>query len=202
LPWCRSAAQHGSPAMSAGPSLAPSSWIRRFAPLVRPGGTVLDVACGGGRHLRLFAGRGHPVVGIDRDLGDVADLEGRSGIELVQADLENGSPWPLPADRKFAAVVVTNYLHRPLFPALLDALEPGGALIYETFAKGNERFGRPSSPAFLLGPGELLEVAAGRLQVVAFEQGEVAEPRPAMMQRICAVAGAEPMPLVENVEAK
>lgn len=173
------------------PAGPPSPWVVRFAPLVRAGGPVLDLACGAGRHARLFAGRGHPVACVDLDLRGVADLEGRA--ELVRADLEDGSPWPLPG-RRFAGIVVANYLHRPLFPALLDALEPGGVLLYETFMRGNQRFGRPSCAAFLLGSGELLEVARGRLQVVAFEQGEVASPKAAVVQRLCAVADRAPAP--------
>ncbi|MBK1836936.1 class I SAM-dependent methyltransferase [Azospirillum sp. YIM B02556] len=185
------------------PPSPPSPWVERFAHLVRAGGPVLDLACGGGRHLRLFHRRGHPVVGLDRDLSGVADLEGGAGITLIRADLESGdpsresggSPGSLPPDSRFAGIVVTNYLHRPLFPALLAALEPGGVLIYETFADGNARFGRPSSPGFLLRRGELLEAVHGRLQVVAFEQGEVSAPKPAVVQRICAVAGDDPLPL-------
>ncbi|QJE74907.1 class I SAM-dependent methyltransferase [Aerophototrophica crusticola] len=165
----------------------------RFAPLVRRGGAVLDLACGSGRHLRLFHGRGHPVVGLDLDLRGLADLAGTPGVELVQADLENGSPFPL-AGRRFAAIVVANYLHRPLFPALLDALEPGGLLLYETFAMGNQRLGRPSNPSFLLRAGELLEVARGRLHVLAFEQGEVSSPKAAVVQRLAAVNDLSPAP--------
>jgi SAM-dependent methyltransferase len=167
----------------------PSPWIARFAPLVRAGGPVLDLACGGGRHLRLFHALGHPVTGIDLDLRGVADLEGRPGVELVGADLENGRPWPLAPGRRFAGIAVANYLHRPLFPDLLAALEPGGVLLYETFMMGNQRFGRPSSPAFLLRSGELLDLAAGRLQVVAFEQGEVSSPKAAVVQRLAAISG-------------
>jgi len=176
-------------------SLESSAWVRRFAPLVSPGGAVLDIACGGGRHLRLFASAGHPVTGIDRDLGGVANLAGRAGIELVQADLEDGSPWPLPPERRFAAVVVTNYLHRPLLSALAGLLDARGVLIYETFALGNGRFGRPSSPAFLLEPGELLTIAGRGLQVVAFEQGEIDTPKKAVVQRLCAMSGQHPDPL-------
>ena len=177
-----------SPHSVAGP---PSPWVARFAPLVRAGGPVLDLACGSGRHLRLFHARSHPVVGLDRDLRGVADLSGTAGVELVEADLENGQPVPLLRDRRFAGIVVTNYLHRPLFPALLDALKPGGVLLYETFALGNARFGRPASPAFLLRNGELLDVARGRLQVVAYEHGEVASPKAAVVQRLCAVNDRE-----------
>ncbi|MGQ9365465.1 class I SAM-dependent methyltransferase [Azospirillum sp. ST 5-10] len=181
---------------SAPPSCAgaASPWVARFAALVPAGGPVLDLACGGGRHLRWLRERGHPVTGVDRDLAGVADLAGAPGIELLAADLEDGSPWPL-AGRRFAGIVVANYLHRPLFPHLIAALAPGGALLYETFAAGNERFGRPANPAFLLRPGELLEAVAGRLQVVAYEHGVVDRPRPAVVQRIAAVAAAEPCPL-------
>ena len=148
---------------------------------------MLDLACGGGRHGRLFVARGHPVTLLDRDTRGVADLAGQPTIEIVTADLEDGAPFPL-AGRRFAAIVGVNYLHRPLFPALLDALAPGGALIWQTFAVGNARFGKPSNPDFLLKPGELLEVVRGRLTVVAYEHGEIATPRPAIIQRICAVA--------------
>jgi SAM-dependent methyltransferase len=164
---------------------APSAWVQRFAALVAPGGTILDVACGGGRHTRLFLGRGHPVVAVDRDLGPMAELAGQPGLELIRADLQAGAPWPL-GERRFAGVVVTNYLHRPLLPAIVAAVAPGGALLYETFAVGNERFGKPSNPDFLLRPNELLEAVLGRMLVVAFENLEVAEPRPSVLQRIAA----------------
>jgi len=169
---------------------APASpWVARFAPLVPAAGTVLDLAAGSGRHTRLFLGRGHPAVAVDRDTGGLADLAGDLRAEIIAADLEDGSPWPL-GPRRFAGVVVTNYLHRPLFPALVAAVAPGGVLIYETFARGNERHGKPSNPDFLLMPGELLEVALGPLRVVAYEDLEVAEPRPACLQRIAAVRPA------------
>jgi SAM-dependent methyltransferase len=163
----------------------PSPWVKRFAVLVASGGNVLDVACGGGRHARHFAVRGHPVEAVDRDAQALAGLAGAPNIVTRCADLEGG-PWPY-AGRRFAGIVVTNYLHRPLLPLLAAALEPGGALIYETFMLGNEKFGRPSNPDFLLKPGELLEFCRGRLYVVAFEQGEVSEPKPAVVQRLCAV---------------
>jgi SAM-dependent methyltransferase len=155
--------------------------VVRFARLIAPGGAVLDVACGSGRHARWLEARGHRVTGVDRD-ADALAVSGAS--EALAADLE-GESWPLP-ERRFAAVVVTNYLHRPLFPALLDALAPGGVLIYETFAVGNERFGRPSNPAFLLRAGELLERCRD-LDIVAYEDGLVDDPAPASRQRICAV---------------
>jgi SAM-dependent methyltransferase len=167
---------------------APSEWVRRWAPLVVAGGRVLDVACGGGRHARFLAGLGLHVLGVDRDPATRASLAGVPGVEVLIADLEGG-PWPLAGER-FDAVVVTNYLHRPLFPRLLEALSEGGVLIYETFAAGNERYGRPSSPDFLLRPNELLE-RTGALRPVAFEQGRVARPRPAVVQRLCAVRGGE-----------
>lgn len=161
-----------------------SPWVARFAPLAAAGGSVLDLACGGGRHCRLFLARGHAVTGIDRDIAATQ----APGAELIAADLEDGSPWPL-AGRRFDAVVVTNYLWRPLFPALLAALAEGGVLIYETFALGNEAFGRPRNPDHLLARGELLRLAAG-LTVVAFEDG-IIENR-AVVQRLCAVKGAGP----------
>jgi SAM-dependent methyltransferase len=168
----------------------PSRWVRRWAHLVEGGGAVLDVASGAGRHARFFAARGCRVTAIDRDAGALATMDGVDGITTCAADIENG-PWPLAADARFAAVVVTNYLHRPLFPQLLDALQPGGVLIYETFAQGNETVGKPSNPAFLLAPGELLDVVRPQLRVVAFQDGFLAEPRPAYVQRICAVRGQD-----------
>lgn len=166
-------------------NLKPSPWVARFAPLVPQRRRVLDVACGSGRHARFFLAREHPVVALDRDISAIADLADRAGVEIVQADLEDGA-WPLDG-RRFAAIVVTNYLHRPLFPRLLAALEPDGVLIYETFAVGNERFGRPRNPDFLLAPGELLRITAAKLRVVAYEHGEVSRPKRAVVQRICAV---------------
>ena len=163
-----------------------SPWIRRFAGLVPPGGQVLDLACGGGRHSRFFLERGHPVVALDRDVSGLADLAQGADIEIVPADLEDGSPFPLAGDR-FAGVVVANYLHRPLLPALVAAVGEGGVLLYETFARGNERFGKPGNPDFLLKPGELLDAVNDRLHVRAYEDLVVRVPKPAAVQRICAV---------------
>jgi SAM-dependent methyltransferase len=158
--------------------LAPSPWVVRWAPLVTHG-TVLDLACGAGRHSSYFLDRGLNVVSIDRDAYNIP------GARFVQADLEDGSPWPLPGER-FEAVVVANYLHRPLMGHLRHCLAENGVLIYETFMLGNERFGKPSNPRFLLRPGELLETFRD-LTVKGYQEGEVAEPKPAMIQRLCAV---------------
>lgn len=146
---------------------------------------MLDVACGQGRHARLLAAAGATVTAVDRDPRCAAALTGSPGITFVLADLEQGA-WPF-AGLRYGLVVVTNYLHRALFPDLLAAVAPGGRLVYETFAVGNERFGRPSNPDFLLRPGELLAVTAGHLRVLAYEELEVDLPGPAMIQRICAV---------------
>jgi SAM-dependent methyltransferase len=167
-------------------SLEASAWVKRFAPCIPAGGNVLDLACGNGRHVRLLAALGHPVEAVDRDAAALATLSGISNVSVRVADLENG-PWPY-AGQRFAGIVVTNYLHRSLFPLIEGALADGGVLIYETFMLGNERFGRPSNPDFLLRSQELLEVArAGGLRVLAFEEGEVSLPKPAMIQRLCAI---------------
>jgi SAM-dependent methyltransferase len=155
--------------------------VRRFAGLIRPGGSVLDVACGSGRHLRWLAAQGFAVTGVDRDAQAIETLSGLG--ELVVAELE-GAPWPLPG-RRFDAVLITNYLWRPLVPALLDALADGGVWLYETFADGQQTVGRPSRPEFLLRPGELLDWSRG-LRVVAYEDGFVDTPE-RFVQRIAAV---------------
>lgn len=164
---------------------APSAWVQRWSHLVRPGGTVLDVACGHGRHLRWFAQRGHPVTGVDRSTEAIAAVAALG--TAIEADIENG-PWPLlqgGQPQRFDAVIVTNYLWRALLPTLLASLAPGGVLIYETFTAGNETVGKPSRPDFLLQPGELLRVCAG-LRVVAYEDGYLAMPE-RYVQRIVAV---------------
>ncbi|HUP98582.1 MAG TPA: class I SAM-dependent methyltransferase [Usitatibacter sp.] len=168
--------------MDAHLELPPSPWVQRWLGWIRPGGAVLDLACGSGRHARLLARLGFEVDAVDRDPRLFPDPP--RGVTLLAADLEEG-PWPY-AGRRFDAIVVTNYLHRPLLPKLVDALEAGGLLVYETFARGNERFGKPSNPAFLLEPGELLEAVRGHLRVLGYEDLVVEEPRPAAVQRLCA----------------
>ncbi|MCA8953214.1 MAG: class I SAM-dependent methyltransferase [Planctomycetes bacterium] len=162
----------------------PSPAIRRWAALVPAGGEVLDVAAGRGRHALLFAERDHPVTAIDRDTTALRGL-GASRIAIVEADLEHG-PWPLPG-RTFAAVVVTNYLWRPLLSTIVASVRPGGVLLYETFAVGNERYGRPQNPEFLLRPGELLDAVRGELRVREYGHGAEGVPPRAMRQRLCAV---------------
>lgn len=160
----------------------PSPWITRWSHLIVPGGAVLDVACGSGRHLRWLAAKGFRMTGVDRDATALATLQGLG--RLVEADIENG-PWPFSGEM-FDAIVVTNYLWRPLLPALRACLAPGGVLIYETFAIGNEAHGKPSNPNFLLRPGELLALTQG-LHVVAYEDGLLTDPM-RRVQRIAALA--------------
>jgi SAM-dependent methyltransferase len=162
----------------------PSAWVTRFADRLQRGARVLDVACGHGRHARWLAARGCRVTAVDVDPACGASLAGSTDVDFVLADLES-APWPFDA-AQFDAVVVVHYLHRPLLPRLAAALAPGGLLLYETFARGNEQFGRPRNPDFLLRPRELLE-AFGSLRVLAFEDGAVRSPQPAMLQRLAAV---------------
>lgn len=173
-------------------TLAPSAWIRRFATLVPQGARVLDVAAGQGRHARFFAGRGAHVVAVDRDGDALAALDGAADVTMCVADLEAGA-WPF-GDEMFDAIVVVHYLHRALFPRLFDALKADGTLLYETFASGNEQFGRPSNPAFLLHESELLQLAQDRLTTVAFEQGRVDGTHAAVVQRLAAVGRARRWP--------
>ena len=162
-------------------NFVPDPWVSRFGPLVNPGGHVLDLASGAGRHARYFLDRGHPVTALDRSVASLDPLKGRQGLEIVEADIEAGL-WPLEG-RHFDGIVVVNYLHRPLLPILNRSLNPGGVLIYRTFGVGNEEYGKPSNPNFLLGPNELLETFKD-LEVIAFESGDTGI---AVVQRICAV---------------
>lgn len=172
---------------------APSPWVCRFAPLIPERGRVLDVACGGGRHARYLLERGHEVTMVDRDVAPVMDLAGVPRAEIVEVDLETGNRLSLEG-RYFAGVIVVNYLYRSLIPQLIGHLEPGGILIYETFARGNERFNRPRNPDHLLKSGELLEIVRERLHVVAYEHGIVDKGcLPGVKQRICA-ANSSPEP--------
>jgi SAM-dependent methyltransferase len=166
----------------------PSSWVTRFSE--RAVGPVLDVACGSGRHTRLFLDLGCDVTAVDRDTSRLGDITHHPKLTILETDLEAGDdPWR-PAPATYGTVVVTNYLWRPLLPALIDAIAPGGVLLYETFALGNERFGKPTNPDFLLAPDELKNAVAGTLDVVAYAHGNVTEPRPAVVQRICASRAA------------
>jgi SAM-dependent methyltransferase len=166
-------------------SVAPSVWVKRFLPLIKPGGLVLDLAAGSGRHVRLLRDCGFAVCALDRDTTALLAFAGPR-CEVRRLDLESDDLGQL--GDNYDGIVVTNYLHRPLFPAIARALGPGGVLIYETFARGNERFGRPRNLDFLLRPGELLE-AFTTLTAIAFEQGQVSVPRPAVIQRLAAVVG-------------
>ena len=167
--------------------LTASPWVRRFAPLIPKGGVVLDLACGSGRHSALMAEMGHSVVAVDQDVVSVDSLH-HSLITSQRLDLE-GDEWPL-SGSEFSAIVVTNYLYRPFLDELPKMLQKEGVLIYETFAQGNEEFGKPSNPNFLLNTGELLAFASRHgLKVVAYEDIYVDQPKPAMVQRICAAKG-------------
>ena len=173
-------------------SLSPSRWVVRFSTLVVAGARVLDVACGQGRHSRWFAARGCRVVAVDRDTAALDGLASVAGVTPVRADLET-HPWPFDGE-KFDAIVVTHYLHRALFPNLLQVLADDGVLLYETFARGNEAYGKPSNPNFLLADGELLTLVGRSLIVVAFEQGRIESAPPNVMQRLAAVGRRRPWP--------
>lgn len=164
----------------------PSPWVQRHLGAIPAGGRVLDLACGSGRHTRLLAGAGHPVLAVDRDGDAVRPLLDLPEVSVLVADLE-GDDWPL-AGQQFAGIVVTNYLWRPRLGDLLSALEPGGVLIYETFMEGNEQYGKPSRPEFLLRSQELLNLARNHgMRVGAYQEGYAARPKPAMVQAVCAV---------------
>jgi SAM-dependent methyltransferase len=164
----------------------PSVWVQRFVPLIRQGGRVLDLAAGAGRHTRLLLDMGFTVSAVDRDIEGLRPLAGDT-CEIRAIDLETDAKWPLGGG--YDGIIVTNYLYRPLLASIAAALAPGGVLIYETFAVGNERLGRPRNPDFLLHRRELVDAFA-MLSILAFEEGEVTRPRPAVIQRIAAVKGS------------
>lgn len=176
-------------------TVQPSKWVMRFLPGIPRSGPVADIACGSGRHVRAILAEGLTAIGVDRDLEGLDDLNDRQGLTLIQADLEDGSPFPIqPAS--CAGVIVTNYLWRPIIPSIIACIRLDGVLIYETFASGNERVGKPSNPDFLLKPGELIEAVAGRLTPIAYEHLTEAIEDPIrpdqkseyrVRQRICAV---------------
>lgn len=168
--------------------MQPSNWVLRFAPLIKQGACVLDLACGAGRHGRVFLNQGCLVQFVDKDITALSDLTRQDKAILTEMDLEDGRRWPF-ADAAFDAIVVTNYLYRPHLSNHLDSLKSGGVLIYETFAKGNEKFGRPKNPDFLLKEGELLTLVQGKLSVIAYEQGIDGEK---VVQRICAIKETAP----------
>lgn len=163
----------------------PSPWVERFLPGVKEGGSILDVACGAGRHMRLALERGYTVTGIDRDVSRLDDLAARQDVGLVEADLETGTPFPL-RGMKYDGVIVTNYLWRPILADIIACVAADGVLIYETYARGHERQGKPSNPDFLLKSNELLEAVMPRLVVIAYEHGLRTGTHPKIIQRIAA----------------
>ncbi len=164
----------------------PSEWVTRFATLIAPGGEVLDLASGQGRHTKFLLKSGFKVTSLDTNISGLENIADKSRLEIVEADLEKCESWPL-GRRRFSGLIVTNYLHRPLFPHIIASLEENGVLIYETFAMGNQNFGKPSNPKFLLKPGELLTELFGKLKIIAYEEGLNQTPKKSVKQRICAI---------------
>ena len=187
---CASTLPHGT-----APAAVPSEWIQRFTHLLPTPAKVLDVACGDGRHATYLTSLGHQVTGIDRNAEALAQLP--QAVHAVSADIEN-KPWPLPG-QQFDAVIVTNYLWRDLWPHILGSVRTGGVLIYETFALGNEAYGKPSRPDFLLAPGELLQVCHG-WHIVAYEHGLRTQPD-RVVQRIVAIKPTTTAPQPVRLQA-
>lgn len=181
IPFCDMA--HFSHLLTQGPVEGPSEWVCKHAAHIKAGGHVLDMACGSGRNARWLAANGWKVEAVDRDMAALGSLQGIANLHTTMADLED-APWPYDA-LQFDGIVVCRYLHRPLLLQLTRSLKPGGILIYETFMVGNERFGKPSNPEFLLKPDELMETYTKGFDILAFEQGQFDMPKPCMMQRIC-----------------
>ena len=164
-------------------SAGPSAWIERHSPLISRSGRILDIAAGKGRHTRYLLRKGHSVIAVDKNLSSLRNIK-NARLSLIQVDLETGDSWPY-KEGMFAGVVVTNYLYRPLFGPIIASLAPGGVLIFETFARGNEKFGKPNNPDYLLEPDELIRVTLNKLHIIAYEDLIVEQPRPAHIQRIC-----------------
>ena len=169
--------------------IKPSAWVTRFAPLIKAGGKVLDLASGNGRHSVYMKNLGFDVTAIDHD--NSAFCQDHENIELLETDLENQKSWILEGYR-FDGIVITNYLFRPLFPHIINSLGKNGVLIYETFCRGNEIFGKPRSPHYLLNSGELFFTFCKDLRVIAYEEGIFGKRNKSAKQRICAVNGALP----------
>ena len=165
-------------------SIEPSSWLQRHSSLIPHSGPILDIAAGSGRHTQYLLEKGHTVVSIDKDISRLARIKS-SHLSIARVDLEAPKPWPF-KNSAFAAIIVTNYLHRPLFPLIINALAVGGVLVYETFANGNEKFGKPTNPNYLLKAGELIQLTLEHLHILAYEDLTVDQPRPAQIQRIVA----------------
>lgn len=163
----------------------PSAWLLSNAHHIMPAGSVLDVAAGYGRNARWLAAQGYQVTAVDKDAAALDSVNGLTNISTHLADIE-ANAWPY-TGQTFDAIVVCRYLHRPLFPKLVQSLAPGGVLIYETFMQGQEAYGRPQNPDFLLASNELIQAFEPELKVLAFEQGLLQQSPPAMLQRICAV---------------
>tara|TARA_B100000686_G_C16751726_1_gene952950 strand:+ start:1455 stop:2126 length:672 start_codon:yes stop_codon:yes gene_type:complete len=178
------------------PSIGPSSWLRRHSTLIPNSGLILDIAAGSGRHTQYLLDKDHAVVSIDKDVSHLAHIK-NSRLSIAKVDLEVPGSWPFKS-AAFAGIIVTNYLHRPLFPHIIKALATGGLLVYETFAQGNQKFGKPTNPNYLLAPGELIRLTQEHLHIVAYEDVTVSQPKSARIQRIC----ASKRPHTDNSPAK
>ena len=168
----------------------PSEWIREHTKLISPGGSVLDLACGSGRHTSFLLKRGNNVTALDRDISQLKDVPETKNLKILEHDLEGALRWPF-APQAFDGIIVANYLYRPLFSEIVKSLAPQGILIYQTFAVGNEKYGHPRNPQYLLSKDELLQVFGKRLHVVKYSHGLIKRPFPAVMQSICCINNTE-----------
>ncbi|MBH67885.1 MAG: SAM-dependent methyltransferase [Rhodospirillaceae bacterium] len=164
-----------------------SAWVKRHYNFISRPGLVLDLACGDGRNGRFLVHKGYNLVFLDKDIAGLSDLKLGSCVKLMKFDLEAGNEWPF-EPQKFDGIIVTNYLHRPLMFDLMGTVAPQGVLIYETFAVGNEKFGRPTNPNYLLQTGELLDWVLPAFRILAYEERFISCPKPAVVQRIVAIA--------------